>query len=251
MSMFAADKIGPVALARRCGVPTDFSGCYVLVENERAVYVGISRKVLRRLRQHVRGRTHFDASLAYRIAQRRQSTAGRRTAVMEDPKFRLAFECAKTYLAGLAVSFIPIENPLELYDSRLMPPCPSGRMSGTRSGRTSELLSAGGQGSRLRPSVPLGSDNSAVQPDLYARSPRLREGDLVRPGNRPAAPRPLASRYQSWSAETCRGSPGFPRSQEVSVAGSGSVILPCGHDSVAVEGERRQFRSLVAVFAER
>jgi hypothetical protein len=115
MSMFTEERLGPVALARCCGLQADFSGCYVLVDDELPVYVGISRKVLSRLRQHVRGRTHFDASLAYRIAQRREPTLGRRTAVMENQKFRRAFEQAKAYLTTLSVSFVPIENPLELY----------------------------------------------------------------------------------------------------------------------------------------
>jgi hypothetical protein len=115
MSMFALPKTGPATLARNCEVPGDFSGCYVMLDGERPMYVGISRKVLSRLRQHVRGRTHFDASLAYRIAQRRRPTAGNRTAVMNDPEFGAEFEKAKRYLAGLQVSFVPIQNPLELY----------------------------------------------------------------------------------------------------------------------------------------
>jgi hypothetical protein len=115
MSMFAEPKIGPLALAKQCEVESDFCGCYVLLEGDRAIYVGISRKVLTRLRQHVRGRTHFDASLAYRIAQHRLPTSGRRADVMNDPGFRQAFEDAKRYLAGLQVAFIDIKNPLELY----------------------------------------------------------------------------------------------------------------------------------------
>lgn len=115
MSLFAQPKAGPVALARRCGLPGDFSGCYVLIEGERPVYVGISRKVLSRLRQHVRGRTHFDASLAYRIAQRRCPTKGSRTVAMNAPLFNKEFESAKRYLASLDVSFVDIQNPLELY----------------------------------------------------------------------------------------------------------------------------------------
>jgi hypothetical protein len=115
MSLFGEQKVGPVGLARRCGILADFPGCYVLIDGEHPVYVGISRKVLSRLRQHVRGRTHFDASLAYRIAQRRHPTSGKRATVMNDAAFKRAFEDAKAYLAGLQVSFVQIENPLELY----------------------------------------------------------------------------------------------------------------------------------------
>jgi hypothetical protein len=115
MSLFAQPKMGPIALARSCGVPGDFSGCYVLLEGQRPVYVGISRRVLSRLRQHVRGRTHFDASLAYRIAQGRRPTVGSRTTAMGNASFGAEFEKAKQYLAVLRVSFVEIQNPLELY----------------------------------------------------------------------------------------------------------------------------------------
>jgi hypothetical protein len=112
---FAEDSTGPVTLARRLGRTGDFSGCYVLLDNARPVYVGISRKVLSRLRQHLRGRTHFDASLAYAIAQRRRPTKGHRSTAMAIPDFRAEFEQARKYLSGLSVSFVEIENPLELY----------------------------------------------------------------------------------------------------------------------------------------
>lgn len=115
VSLFAQDKVGPASIARQCNLAGDFSGCYVLVDGDTPIYVGISRKVLNRLRQHVRGRTHFDASFAYAIAQRRQPTAGSRGATMATPKFRAAFDEAQKYLRGLSVAFIAIDNPLELY----------------------------------------------------------------------------------------------------------------------------------------
>jgi hypothetical protein len=77
--------------------------------------VGISRSVLARVRQHVLGRSHFDASLAYLIAQRRLPTKGKRSANMENPDFRSAFEAAQYYLRGLLVATVKIENPLELH----------------------------------------------------------------------------------------------------------------------------------------
>ena len=113
-STFAEDGNGPATIARRLGRSGDFRGCYVLVDNTRPIYVGISRKVLSRLRQHVRGQTHFDASLAYAVAQRRRPTNGHRT-VMTKPEFRAEFETARNYLRGRLVSFVDIENPLELY----------------------------------------------------------------------------------------------------------------------------------------
>jgi hypothetical protein len=114
-SRFADPVIGPRTLARNLGLQQDFSGCYVLLEGETAKYVGISRKVLSRLRQHFRGKTHFDASLAYSVAQRKVPTEGRRSEVMAKPAFQDAFQEAQRYLQGLSVAYVDIENPLELY----------------------------------------------------------------------------------------------------------------------------------------
>ena len=112
---FSREKDGPATVAKRLGLAADFSGCYVLLEGEQPVYVGISRKVLSRLRQHLRGKTHFDASLVYAVAQRRCPTPGPRDAAMRSPVFQHAFAAAQSYLRTLRVAFIEIENPLELY----------------------------------------------------------------------------------------------------------------------------------------
>jgi len=112
---FARPGIGPVAIAKQLGHASDFSGCYVLLENSKPIYVGISRSVLSRIRQHVTGKSHFDASLVYAVAQRRRPTTGKRSEVMNGAIFRAEFEKAQKYLRGLSVSFIEIENPLELY----------------------------------------------------------------------------------------------------------------------------------------
>lgn len=91
-SVFAVPMTGPKALAVQFGLGRDFSGCYTLLEDQRPAYVGISRNVLGRVRQHVLGRSHFDASLAYLIAQRRRPTKGKRAANMENADFRAAFD---------------------------------------------------------------------------------------------------------------------------------------------------------------
>lgn len=114
-SEFAAENEGPVAMARRLGLQSDFSGCYLLLDETGPIYVGISRKVLSRLRQHLRGKTHFDASLVYAIAQRRCPTSGHRNHVMQQEAFQSAFSEAQLYLRSLRVAFVDIENALELY----------------------------------------------------------------------------------------------------------------------------------------
>ena len=112
---FAQVGAGPKAIAAGFGLDGDFSGCYALVAGDRPVYVGISRSVLARVRQHVLGRSHFDASLAYLIAQRRLPTKGQRSKNMELPEFRAAFASAQEYLRGLHVATVRIDNPLELH----------------------------------------------------------------------------------------------------------------------------------------
>lgn len=112
---FAKLRVGPVAIAKTVGLQADFSGCYVLLDQSRPIYVGISRSVLSRIRQHVTGQSHFDASLVYAVAQRRLPTKGQRSKVMERREFREAFSEAQQYLRGLDVAFVEISNPLELY----------------------------------------------------------------------------------------------------------------------------------------
>lgn len=114
-SVFCQAGKGPVAIAGELHLPGDFSGCYVLIENGKDIYVGISRSVLSRLRQHFTANTHFDASLVYAIAQRRRPTPGKRSEVMKQPLFLEEFARAQDYLKSLQVDFIEIQNPLELY----------------------------------------------------------------------------------------------------------------------------------------
>lgn len=113
--LFGSPGHGPAAIAKELKLPGDFSGCYVLVEKGRPIYVGISRSVLARLRQHFTGKTHFDASLVYAMAQRRLPTSGKRAEAMNQPQFQREFEAAQKYLHSLQVAFVEIQNPLELY----------------------------------------------------------------------------------------------------------------------------------------
>ena len=114
-SLFAETKRGPKAVAKHLQLSGDFAGCYVFFDADRAVYVGISRSVLGRLRQHLCGKTHFDASLAYRMAKREMPTRLKRSEAMQDAAFRQVFDDRQQYLRGLQVCFIRIENDLEIY----------------------------------------------------------------------------------------------------------------------------------------
>src|SRR5579871_2309797 len=68
MSSFCKQGFGVKSILSGLLRSSDFSGCYVLLREGKPFYVGISRTVVQRLRQHVTGKTHFDASLAYLMA---------------------------------------------------------------------------------------------------------------------------------------------------------------------------------------
>lgn len=115
LSEFCKPGIGVKSIARWLGKQNDFSGCYVLLHEESPFYVGISRVVIARLRQHGTGKTHFDASLAYRMACDKIEHDFTRNEAMKDPEFRRAFAEAQELLEGSSVAFVEIDNPLELY----------------------------------------------------------------------------------------------------------------------------------------
>jgi len=115
MSSFYKQGFGVKSILSELRQSNDFSGCYVLLQEGKPVYVGISRTVVQRLRQHVTGKTHFDASLAYRMATNKTGHKMKRSDAMQHPSFRLAFDEARALLRDCSVAFIGIDNPLELY----------------------------------------------------------------------------------------------------------------------------------------
>lgn len=115
-SVFSQPGYGVASIAKELGLDGDFSGCYVLQEGHTPIYVGISRGVLNRLRQHMLGRDHFSASLAYAMAKKdHQPTEKTRKLVMGADGFGDAFGEAQTYLRSLSIGAVEITNPLELY----------------------------------------------------------------------------------------------------------------------------------------
>ncbi len=115
MSDFAVSGVGVRSLLKKHGRTYDFPGCYVLIKAGKPLYVGISRAVFSRLRQHVMGKTHFDASLAYRMAAAERPHTKTRGDAMQDPAFATAFQTHRAFLRTLQVAAIDIPNPVELY----------------------------------------------------------------------------------------------------------------------------------------
>jgi hypothetical protein len=114
MSLFCTPGFGVKSILSRLRRREDFSGCYVLL-HDTPFYVGISRSVAQRLRQHVMGTSHFDASLAYQMATGKTGHEMKRAEAMKDATFRKAFDEARALLKDCSVAFIEIVNPLELY----------------------------------------------------------------------------------------------------------------------------------------
>ena len=119
MRTFLGPKKGPATIAKLMGLQGEFSGCYVLMDRGTALYTGISRKVLSRLRQHVGGKSHNDASLAYAIAKRERPHSLFREKAMRDADFANAFHQAKQTILQYDVAFIEIACPVELYGFEL------------------------------------------------------------------------------------------------------------------------------------
>jgi hypothetical protein len=115
MSSFCKQGCGVKSILSGLRRSSDFSGCYVLLREGKPFYVGISRTVVQRLRQHVTGKTHFEASLAYVTATDKTGHKMKRADATQDPHFRTAFDQAKALLRDCSVAFIDIDNPLELY----------------------------------------------------------------------------------------------------------------------------------------
>lgn len=115
MANFAQKGIGVRTLLRDEGRSDDFPGCYVMMDGGRPIYVGISRKVFTRLRQHVLADTHNSATLAYRMAASWTGHSMRRQEAMEDPEFKSEFCRARELIRALDVVYIEIDNSLVLH----------------------------------------------------------------------------------------------------------------------------------------
>jgi hypothetical protein len=97
------------------GRSVDFPGCYVFLDAGKAVYVGISRGVVKRLVQHLNHDSHYSASLVYRMATDEFPHEMKRDQAMKDEQFRSVFLAAQNRLREMSVVFVEIDNDLELY----------------------------------------------------------------------------------------------------------------------------------------
>jgi len=102
-------------LLSRLNRTTDFPGCYVFIDGEKPLYVGISRGVINRLIQHLNYNTHYSANLAYRMAFEDYPHELKRDQAMKDEQFKAVFFSAQERLRQMKIAFVGIDNDLELY----------------------------------------------------------------------------------------------------------------------------------------
>ena len=94
----------------------DFKGLYVFLHEEKPFYVGISKGVIGRMIQHVKGKSHYTSTLAFMIGKKHYEL--REGKEFNDGRKKLVFETdvepIKDFLLKQKVAFINIENDDEL-----------------------------------------------------------------------------------------------------------------------------------------
>jgi predicted GIY-YIG superfamily endonuclease len=120
---FGNKGLGVKSLIRELNLQKDFKGCYVMYEKNEPVYVGISKCVIKRLKQHVCGNSQSQATLAYSIARKEFEKEFEkefpdkltRNNAMKISGFIDLFNSAKERIGQMNVVFVEIEHPLALY----------------------------------------------------------------------------------------------------------------------------------------
>lgn len=98
-------------------VKNDFQGLYVFVSGEVPIYVGISKGVIGRIDQHLKGRSHNTSTLAYNIGiVRHELISGKKySSTRHGFDFVTGVEPAKEFLRKQKLAWIHIDNAEELY----------------------------------------------------------------------------------------------------------------------------------------
>lgn len=93
-------------------------GIYVFYEDDKPIYVGRSKNINRRLKEHGnQGSTHYSSSFAFNIAKKEAVKRGidtnrTRNQLEEDQTFSMLFTEAKERVSKMSVRVIPIDDPI-------------------------------------------------------------------------------------------------------------------------------------------
>jgi predicted GIY-YIG superfamily endonuclease len=95
----------------------DFKGLYVFYSKGKPFYVGISRSVINRIQQHVKtGKSHYSASMAYKIACIQHQMNGNEKVWRRDElSYKENIFPVQQVLRKKKVRLIPVRNDEELY----------------------------------------------------------------------------------------------------------------------------------------
>lgn len=97
-------------------IKSDIKGLYIFVHKNVPFYVGISKCLIRRISQHVKGKTHNTSTLAFNIGllkykiDNNKSFNGKR----DDFNFVSEVEPVKEFLLKQSIAILPINNDEEL-----------------------------------------------------------------------------------------------------------------------------------------
>jgi predicted GIY-YIG superfamily endonuclease len=94
----------------------DFKGIYVFLKNGNPFYTGISKHVVHRISQHIKGKSHFTSSLCYRLgAELHLKTEGKKhSGGRAGLDFEIYPKQAKEELFKCDVAMLEVSDDLEL-----------------------------------------------------------------------------------------------------------------------------------------
>jgi predicted GIY-YIG superfamily endonuclease len=94
----------------------DFSGLYVFINEKTPFYVGISKGVIGRIFQHIKGHNHNTSTLAYNIGLIRYEllTGEKHLGERKELNFKTEVEPVKQFLLKQKIAFLHIDNYEEL-----------------------------------------------------------------------------------------------------------------------------------------
>ena len=96
---------------------TDFKGLYVFLHGNTPFYVGISKGVIGRVNQHVKGHNHNTSNLAYKIALKKyEIEIGKKyMGGRKELNFKTEVKPIKDFLLKQKVAWLNIDNDEELF----------------------------------------------------------------------------------------------------------------------------------------
>jgi len=104
----------------------EVKGIYVFYQDDQPVYVGMSRKLLRRLKNHFIGKSHFEASLVYLISRHKHdSLNGTYKGNRKDLKFFIKDResIQSEMIKNWSISILPIDNNYQMYLTEFLLAC--------------------------------------------------------------------------------------------------------------------------------